>query len=225
MGNYCPRCNAPSKETDVFCGKCGMKLSDPSVAAASAAPNAAPVRRRPAKETPLRRAANLVMGYVHFLLIGMVIFTLVLGILNLTAGYEVKVSTVAKLSAETQRDTQSVAISEIYKTKEFAGFTIASMIYGVFNFVLAGFGGYGVFLRFRGYRKMRKLVKNYSLTGLAGNIVYLLLVWILGVQKEEYAGILLKASVLPPFTLWLSLILFVILLAAAMCSRNKRRRR
>ena len=182
------------------------------------------IRGTPVKDSPLRHAANLVMGYVQFLLIGMLIFTLVLGYRHFTAGYDVTVTTIVKYSGEIHREKLSLHLSDIYETREYAGFTMASLAYGVCNIVLSGFAGYVVFLRFRGHRRMRNLVKHYSLTGLSVNLAYLLLVWILDVQKENMGGITMKAVISPHFTLWLSMLCFSILLGASLLSRKRRGR-
>lgn len=227
MGKFCPRCGGPTKETDTFCGKCGLHLMDQQVPAApvgSPAPSA-PVRRSSAASKPLRAAANTVMQYIHFVLIFVLIFTLVLGIMNFTAKHQVKVTAIYKYGGETQRESQSIALEEIYEVEEFIGLAISGLAYGLLNCAVTIFAGFIVVKRFLGTRKLKKLVKNCAVTGLAGNVLYLMLHWILGTQREEYGGAVMKAVVSPHFTVWISIVLFGLLLAAAMLSRNKRRRR
>ena len=225
MGKFCPRCGGPTKETDVFCGKCGANLAAQTGAPAASAVPAAPRRRAPSGNKPLRNVANAVMQYVAFILIAMVIFTLVVGIMNFTAKHEVSVTAVTKFGGDVQKETESMVLEDLYEVEEFIGLAISGLAYGVFNCILVIFSVILIVRRFLGARNMKRLVKNYAITGLAGNLVYLVLVWILGTYKEEMGGIGMKATVAPHFTVWLSIVLFGFLLAVSMLSRNKRKRR
>ena len=230
MGKFCAYCGGPTKETDTFCGKCGRKVEAAAPASAPVAPVSEPAvyqqHRRPAKKiTPLQKAANSVMKVVHLILIGMLIFTLTLGIMNFSAKHSVSVTAVAKYGSEVQKETQKVVLSEIYETEEFIPYALAGLAYGVLQCVLTLFAGLIVFQRLRGNKRLKKIVKSYSMTGLIGSGLYVVLTWILGSYKEEYGEIVLKASIAPHFTVWISLVLFALLFAVAAISKTKRRRR
>lgn len=165
------------------------------------------------------------MQYIAFILIAMLVFNLVVGIMNFTAKHEVNVTAIGKMGDEVQREKQPVPLEEIYEVEEFIGLAISGLAYGLCNCILVVFAVIIIVKRFMGARKLKGLVKSYAVTGLSVNLLYLVLVWILGTRKEEYAGVTMKAVISPHFTVWISIVLFGFILAAAMLSRNKRRRR
>ena len=228
MGKFCAYCGGATSETDTFCGKCGRKVevAIPAYGTPTAVPSTYPQRRRPArKKSPLQKAANSVMKVVHLILIGMLIFTLILGIINFTAKHSVSVTATAKYGEEVQKETEKVVLSEIYETEEFAAFALTGLVYGIFQCLLTLFAGYIVYLRFCGNKRLKNLVKSYSMTGFIGNLLYVILTWILGSYKEDYGGIILKASIAPHFTVWISLVLFALLFVIAAISKTRRKRR
>lgn len=235
MSKFCPYCGSACMDDDMFCGSCGANISAfqdapaapaaPSYPAAQysavrTAPKAVPANANQAVKT----AANTVMKYIWFILIGMAIFTLVLGIMNFTAGHEVNVTATGSYGGETQRETQSMVLSEIYEEEMFIPLAISGLAYGLYNIVLTVMAAIMILKIFQGNRKIHGMLGLYSKMGAIGSVVYLVLVWITGTYSETTWGITMKATVHPHFTVWVSIILFGVLLAASLLSTQKKGR-
>ena len=225
MARFCGYCGNPMNDFDITCGQCGKAAIAPVPT-----PGNVPVSER----KPVRKAApmpaqvklaNQGMRVVHFVLIGLMVISLILGILNFAGKYSVTVTAVAKYGGEVQREKQSMPLAEIYAVKEYAGLSLAGFALGVFQLFMSGFAGFLAYCRFRGARGMKKKLKRFCVAGLVGNGVYLLLVWLLGTHKESLGSMTLKATVHPHFTVWLSILVLAMLYCVAFFSRERRRRR
>lgn len=221
MSKQCPNCAAACLDDDVFCGNCGSSFQQAT---------GQPVRsrRRPAPAaagSPVNEIAKVIMRYIGFILIAMTIFTLVMCIMNFTAGFEVEVTASGDFGGEELSDTQTMKLSEVYEAEKFIPLTISGLAFGLLHGILTVMAVLMIIKIFRGNRKIRRQLNRYSLVGLIGSVVYLILFWITGTQSETAYGITVKATVAPHFTVWLSILLFALLYALNFLAKKKRTRR
>lgn len=216
MSKICPQCGTAWDNDDVFCGNCGATMND-------AAP--APIRpRRSAPVSPVKKVARMIMGYMHFILIAMVIFSIVLCIMNFSGSYDVTAKATLTYGDEKQSEEMEVSLNDVANADEFIPFCIVILAFGALHAVLAVMAGWNVAKAFMG-RKIRKSFHTYTMVGMIGSVASLVLMWLTGTASQSMSGMTMKVSLTPPGQVWLSIVLFGLLYAVNILSRGKKRAR
>lgn len=214
MSKICPKCGTVWNSNDLFCGNCGATMTD-------AAP--APIRpRRSAPVSPIKKVARMIMGYMHFILIAMVIFSLVLCIMNFSGSYDVNAKAILTYGEEKQSEEMEVSLNDVAEADEFIPFCIVILAFGGLHAVLAIMAGWNIAKTFMG-RKIRRSFNTYTLVGLIGSVVSLVFMWITGSASESMSGMTMKVTLTPPGIVWISILLFGALYAVNVLSRGKKR--
>lgn len=217
MSKACPACGFQNMDDDLFCGSCGAKMSGA----------ATPVRRRAssAPQNPAVMVARTIMKFIPFILFAMIIFSVIQFCMNITGNYDVTATAIMEYEGEKEEESASGLLSDLYETEQFTGLAVTGVVYAVFHMVLAVLALLMVINVFRGNRKIRRSLNRYSLIGLIGSVVYLILFWITGTGSDSMYGMTLTLRVAPHFTAWISVVLFAMLFALNKLSKPARKRR
>lgn len=143
----------------------------------------------------------------------LIILTLIAAIMNFTLRYEVT----ATVSAGGDKISASGPIGELAESDEFIGLIIVSLIWGVFNVVLL-IMGILLLLKVLRLENSNKRFASLALTGLIGDVLYIIFYLVCGSASREVFGTTAKYSISLHFIAWIHVALFA--LAYASCFLN-----
>ena len=172
----------------------------------------------------LRRLAKRCGKYLHWILLMILLFSIFIGVIYLVAELRVNLTTVVKPTKDHLWDRQRIFLSDLYQAKEFTGLAVSGYIYGILHLVMAAFAGYLLFLRMQGRGEWKRWSVLLGFVGMLANCSYLLLVYLLGVQRATFGLVTMQATVSPHFTVWIGLLLYGFLYAIAYFGAGKRRK-
>lgn len=215
MRKICSTCGCVCEEADGFCVKCG--------GAEFQMVSARPDFSNSSVLTTLRKAARRIMPYMRLILIAMAIFTLVVCIIHFSGSQEINAKTTVSYDGESESATQTVEMNDVFEADKFIPFCICVLVYGAYNAVLTLMAVLMVIKSFKGKNRMGRPLRRYSLMGIIGNLVYLLLVAITGTQSESMMGMKATIRLSPNWTVWVSLVLFMLIYAIVRLSKSRRR--
>ena len=215
MRKICSTCGCVCEEADGFCVQCG--------GAELQMVSARPDFSNSSVLTTLRKAARRIMPYMRLILIAMAIFTLVVCIIHFSGSQEINAKTTVSYDGESESATQAVEMNDVFEEDKFIPFCICVLAYGAYNAVLTLMAVLMVIKSFKGKNRMGRPLRRYSLMGIIGNLVYLLLVAITGTQSESMMGMKATICLSPNWTVWVSLVLFMLIYAIVRLSKSRRR--
>ena len=215
MRKICSTCGCVCEEADGFCVKCG--------GAEFQMVSARPDFSNSSVLTTLRKAARRIMPYMRLILIAMAIFTLVVCIIHFSGSQEINAKTTVSYDGESESATQTVEMNDVFEEDKFIPFCICVLVYGAYNAVLTLMAVLMVIKSFKGKNRMGRPLRRYSLMGIIGNLVYLLLVAITGTQSESMMGMKATIRLSPNWTVWVSLVLFMLIYTIVRLSKSRRR--
>lgn len=215
MRKICSTCGCVCEEADGFCVKCG--------GAEFQMVSARPDFSNSSVLTTLRKAARRIMPYMRLILIAMAIFTLVVCIIHFSGSQEINAKTTVSYDGESESATQTIEMNDVFEADKFIPFCICVLVYGAYNAVLTLMAVLMVIKSFKGKNRMGRPLRRYSLMGIIGNLVYLLLVAITGTQSESMMGMKATIRLSPNWTVWVSLVLFMLIYAIVRLSKSRRR--
>lgn len=210
MAKFCQTCGSPCQEGELFCSKCGTRL--PQMENGTRQPVTRTTTQTTTASTPIGGGqsiasyAALFKRYLIIILAVVAVFSLIVAILNVFGTYDVK----ATISYGDYKESNSGPISDLYEADEFTSLQIVNIIYGIVSLGLAGLAAL-LFLKLnRGDADTKKLFDLFTLIGLVGTVLYMILFWITG--SDEMYGASYRISL--HFTAWIALIIHAALFAA-----------
>ena len=231
---FCRNCGTQMTDDAKFCANCGTPVAAPVAPAAPAAPvqeapvQQAPVQEAPAQQAPAKAPANdiaaTIKGYMHYIVGGVAVVALILGILNLFGLYNVSISWGGYTLG-------SGSVSDLYDGSTML--MIGNILYGLVSLAIAGVGAlyfmkkqmnndlYDKFIGKNVNSILAKLVDGDGIATLIGAVggVVAILQWIFFMTAGSGG-----ASVSMHFTSWIMLIVYVALFCCDMFWLNKKQK-
>ena len=219
MDRTCPVCGTLCDENSVFCAGCGTQFTTPQRAPrpASQRPAQRPAQRRSrASAPPASPLVRYIKRYLKFIILAVMLFSLISGIMNLFATYDVE----ATVSFNDEEASSEGPLSDLREDTpdELMIYVLSSYLMGIVGFAVCGMLGYTTYLMIMNAPGSKKFFGLSGLVGTIGSFIALLMALLGG--SAEYMGAEMSFSV--NFTYWLSVILYAGLLCVDKVLLKKR---
>lgn len=178
--------------------------------AAQAANAVNPSSGAPAKDSTLNvvRLAIVVV---------MIVLALIGTIMNVTMKYDISMTATATYNGESVKQTESGPIEDLAESDEFMVFILVNLLWAVFNIVLIVMAVL-VLLKVLKLANTDGKYKALAMTGLIGDILYMILYKVSGSAKEELSGATVKYSAGFHYFVWIHVVFFALALVLAYIS-------
>ena len=215
MDRSCPVCGTPCDENSVFCAGCGTQITTPQRAPRPASQRPAQRRSR-ASAPPASPLVRYIKRYLKFIILAVMLFSLISGIMNLFATYDVE----ATVSFNDEEASSEGPLSDLRENApdELMVYVLSSYLMGIVGFTVCGMLGYTTYLMIMNAPGSKKFFGLSGLVGTIGSFIALLMALLGG--SAEYMGAEMSFSV--NFTYWLSVILYAGLLCVDKVLLKKR---
>lgn len=137
----------------------------------------------------------------------MIVLCLIGAIQNLTMKHDVTINFTVSYDDEKETSSESGPIEDLADSDEFMGFILVNLIWAIFNIAVLVMAILLV-LKVVKLANSDKLYKATAVTGLIGDVVYMILYKVCGSGSETYWGTEMKYSVALTALAWIHVIVF-----------------
>lgn len=142
----------------------------------------------------------------------MIVLALIGTIMNLTMKYEIPIKATMSYGGEKETMTQSGPIGDLAESDEFMFFILVNVLWAVFNVALIVMAAL-VLLKVLKLVNTDKKFKSLALTGLIGDVLYMIIYKIAGAGSESVFGVTMKYSAGFHFFVWIHVVVFALVVA------------
>lgn len=185
----------------LFAGKVSVAVKNAKADRAARAAN-------PAGSARIAKPNDSSLNVVRLAVVAvMILLALSCTIMNLTMKYDINMKATVTYDGEKQSATESIAMEEIAGEDEFIGLTIVNLLYAVFNLAL-------IVMAILVIVKVVRLIHSdgsftaLAMTGLIGDVLYMILYKICGSGSQSAFGATMKYSAGLHFVVWIHFVVF-----------------